>query len=77
MKKYVLRFIAILPMLCVGLSSMFAFLYAIDHSSLFILLGIGNFLAFARLSHYYEEMVDELCDFLKDLCEKTYIYRKV
>lgn len=74
--NYLLRLIAAIPMLCVGLISMFAFLYAIGHSILFALLGAVNFVAFLQLSHQYESTVDELCDFLRELCDKTYIYRK-
>ena len=72
--KYIIRLIAAIPMLSVGISMLFALIYTFE-CPLFALLAIGNFWAFVWISHYYEYIVDETCDFLRDLCDKTYIYR--
>ena len=72
--KYIIRFIAAIPMLSVGISMLFALIYAFEYP-LFILLAIGNFWAFAWISHYYEYIVDETCDFIKKMCNKTPVYK--
>ena len=72
--KYIIRFIAAIPMLCVGLSMLFALIYAFEYP-IFALLAIGNFWAFVWISYYYECIVDEICDFIKELCNKTPVYK--
>ena len=72
--KYIIRFFVSIPMICIGISSVFALIYAFEYP-LFSLLAIGDLWGFIWISHYFELMVDETCDFLRDLCDKTYIYR--
>ena len=72
--KYIIRFIAAIPMLSIGLSMLFALVYAFEYP-LFALLAIGNFWAFVWISHYYECIVDETCDFIKEMCNKTPVYK--
>ena len=72
--RYIIRFIAAIPMLSVGISMLFALIYAFEYP-LFAILAIGNFWAFVWISHYYECIVDEICDFIKELCNKTPVYK--
>lgn len=73
--KYIIRLIAAIPMLATGLSMVFFFVLAFEYS-IFVLLAIGDFLAFIFISNRYEYMVDELRDLVKTICNETPIYHE-
>lgn len=56
---YIVRFLAAIPMIAVGISALLAFIFSFD-SLWFLPLCIGNILAFIVLSDFYEETVKEL-----------------
>lgn len=57
--KYIVRLLAAIPMLAVGISAILAFVFSFD-TLWFIPLCIGNILAFIILSDFYEGTVKEL-----------------
>lgn len=66
MKKYLVRFIAVLPMLAVSISMVVFIAFAFDNAW-WILLAIGDFWALQRVCRDYEWFVRELAGFLKDM----------
>ena len=66
MKKYVIRFIAVLPMLAVLVSMVIFFVMAFD-CWWWVLLSIGNFWAFTRLAKDYEWYVHEIANAIRDM----------
>ena len=68
--KYIIRFVAAVPMMSAGLSMMFSAIYAFDYPW-FALLAIGNFFALHTCSSNYEDSVDSLVEYLRMLCDKT------
>ena len=61
---YLIRFIAAIPMLCVGIAAMVAFIGAFRYESLLLtLLSIGLLLGFACLSSLYEDGVDRIYNY--------------
>ena len=65
-KKYLVRALAALPMLSVGIS-MIVFLLMAFEVHLWALLAIGNFWAFGILSRDYEWYVLKLSDFIEEM----------
>jgi len=68
--KYIIRFIAIVPMVSAALSMMFAIGFAFDYP-LLVLLAIGDFFAMQLACFHYEETVHAISAFLRMLCDKT------
>lgn len=68
--KYILRFVAAIPMMSAGISMVFSFAYAFDYPW-FALLAIGNFFTLQVTSAHYEETVKAISAFLRVLCDKT------
>jgi hypothetical protein len=66
MKKYLVRFIAVLPMLAVSISMVVFIAFAFDNAW-WILLAIGDFWALQRVCRDYEWYVKELASFLRDM----------
>lgn len=66
MKKYLIRLIAVLPMLAVAISMVVFIVLAFD-CWWWILLFIGNFWAFTRLAKDYEWYVRELASIIRDM----------
>jgi hypothetical protein len=73
MKKYLIRFIAGLPMLASGLSMVVFFALSFDYLIL-ALLCIGNFFSFIILSSYYERTVKDFKEIIRELTDKTPAY---
>lgn len=65
-KKYVVRLIAVLPMLVVAISMVVFLAFAFDNAW-WILLAIGDFWAFMLMSRDYEWHVKYLANFLEDM----------
>lgn len=68
--KYIIRLIAIIPMVSVTLSMMFALIVAFDYP-LLVLLAIGDFFAVQLVCVHYEDTVHAVSAFLRMLCDKT------
>lgn len=68
--KYIIRFVAVVPMVSAALSMLFALIIAFDYP-LLVLLAIGNFFALRVACTYYEDTVDDIVEFLRMLCNKT------
>ena len=68
--KYIIRLIAVVPMVSAAVSMIACIAIAFDYPSV-ILLAIGNFFALQVACHYYEETVDGVVSFLRMLCDKT------
>ena len=66
MKKYLVRFIAVLSMLAVSISMVVFIAFAFDNAW-WILLAIGDFWALQRVCRDYEWYVKELASFLRDM----------
>ena len=66
--KYIVRLLAAIPMLTVGISAILAFVFSFD-TLWFLPLCIGNILAFIILSDFYEETVKEFQELFKLLSE--------
>lgn len=64
--KYLVRFVAVLPMLAVAISMVVFIAFAFD-CWWWILLAIGDFWALQRICRDYEWFVRELAGFLKDM----------
>lgn len=73
--KYLIRIIAILPALSVGLTACILFAFAFDYHWL-MLPCITNLVAFIILLDKYEETVKDLVKFIQVLCNKTPIYKQ-
>lgn len=73
--KYIIRLLAMLPTLCVGLAVIVTSVLAIDYPILvFIALGLG--FAFANSLSNYEETVGDLVHLIYLLCDRTPRYNK-
>lgn len=66
MKKYLVRFIAVLPMLATAISMVVFVVLAFD-CWWWILLAIGDFWAFQRVAKDYEWYVKELASIIRDM----------
>lgn len=64
--KYLVRFIAVLPMLAVSISMVVFIAFAFDNAW-WILLAIGDFWAFMRLAQEYEWAVRSVANFLEQM----------
>lgn len=69
--KYIVRLVACLPMLAVGLSCIFAFVFC-NNNGWLILLSICNAIAFIILADHYEETVEDLGRFLIKMGKEVY-----
>ena len=68
--KYIIRFVAVVPMVSAALSMLFALIMALDYP-LLVLLAIGNFFAVQVACSHYEDTVHAISAFLWMLCDKT------
>ena len=68
--KYIIRFVAAVPMMSAGISMVFSFACAFSYPW-FALLAIGNFFALQVACAHYEETVKAISAFLRVLCDKT------
>lgn len=66
--KYILRFVACIPMIAVGISFVISLVFAFEYP-IVVLLTIGNFFAMQVVCAYYEETVEALADFLRKMCD--------
>ena len=64
--KYLVRFIAVLPMLATAISMVMFLAFAFD-CWWWILLAIGDFWAFMRLAQEYEWAVRSVANFLEQM----------
>ena len=71
--KYIIRLLAALPALGVGISVIFFFVLSFDVPVLVILAAL-NSLALILLLYYYENIVSELINFIQILLNKTPSY---
>lgn len=71
--KYILRVIASIPALCVGISMLFLFTLSFDYP-LCILLVIGDAIGMMELLSHFEALVRELKEFIETMLEKTLYY---
>ena len=69
--KYIVRLIACLPMLAVGLSCIFSLVFS-ENNVWLILLSICNAIAFIILADHYEETVEDLGKFLIKMGKEVY-----
>ena len=74
--KYFLRFIAAIPALCVGISSMIMFFFMLEHKLLLIPL-IGCIFGFIYLLDKVEDMADEFADDIYSLIGKHHDSKKI
>ena len=68
MKKYFIRALAALPLLSSGVS-MVVFLVMAFETHWWVLLAIGNLLAFSRVAQDYEWCVRDFAKYLKRMAE--------
>lgn len=73
--KYIIRLIAIIPTLCVGIAMIITAVAAIDYH-LLALVAIGLGFAFANGLSYYEETVGDLVHLIRVICNKTPCYNE-
>lgn len=71
--KYVLRIVASIPALCVGISMLFLFTMSFDYP-LCIILVIGDVIAMMELLSHFEALVRELKEFIETMLESTLCY---
>lgn len=69
--KYIVRLVACLPMIAVGLSCIFSFVFC-ENNGWLILLSIMNAIAFIILADHYEETVEDLGRFLVKMGKEVY-----
>ena len=69
--KYIIRALAAIPMLTVGISTIILCVFAIEHPWLWI-PAILNLWAFLLIASHYEETVRHLRFFIKDKVEDLY-----
>ena len=74
--KYFVRFIAAIPALCVGISSMFLFAFMLEHKILIIPL-MGTIFGFIYLLDKVEDMADELADVIYSIIDKRHDPKKI
>lgn len=72
-KQYVIRLIAVIPMLAAGLAALAALIIAID-IHIVALFGVALIYSFAVCAANYEKTVVELRNFLRVLCDTTLEY---
>ena len=65
-KKYLVRLLAVLPMLAVGVSDIFFWVKAFENVW-WVFLAIGNIWAFLALASTYEWSVRDIAYFLKNM----------
>lgn len=73
--KYIIRILAMIPTLCVGIAMIVTAVAAIDYH-LLVLVAIGLGFAFANGLSHYEETVDDLVHLISLLCDRTPRYNK-
>ena len=73
--KYIIRILAMIPTLCVGIAMIVTAVAAIDYH-LLVLVAIGLGFAFANGLSNYEETVSDLIHLLRLLCNKTPCYNE-
>lgn len=73
--KYIIRFIAVIPTLCVGIATIVTSLVAIDYPIL-VLISLGLGFSFSSGLSHYEETVDDLVHLIYLLCDKTPRYNQ-
>lgn len=73
--KYIIRLLAMIPTLCVGLAVIITSVLAIDYPIL-VLVALGLGFAFANGLSNYEETVKDLVHLIRLLCNKTPYYNE-
>lgn len=73
--KYIIRIIAMIPTLCVGIATIVTSILAIDYPIL-ILVALGLGFSFTNGLSHYEETVDDLVHLIRLLCDKTPRYNQ-
>lgn len=73
--KYIIRIIAMIPTLCVGIATIVTSILAIDYPIL-ILVALGLGFSFTSGLSHYEETVDDLVHLIRLLCDKTPRYNQ-
>ena len=73
--KYLIRLLAMLPTICVGISTIVTSVVAIDYPIL-VLIALGLGFSFANGLSHYEETVDDLVHLIHLLCDRTPRYNK-
>ena len=71
--KYIIRLLAAIPVMCMGISAVFAFAASFDYIAC-ILLAIGDFLAMYIYLSNFELIVKDICDLFRVIADKTPIY---
>lgn len=73
--KYIIRLLAMIPTLCVGLAVIITSVLAIDYPIL-VLVALGLGFAFINGLSNYEETVGDLVHLIRILCDKTPCYKE-
>lgn len=73
--KYIIRILAMIPTLCVGIEMIVTAVAAIDYH-LLVIAAIDLGFAFANGLSHYEETVDDLVHLIRILCDKTPRYNQ-
>ena len=73
--KYIIRLLAMIPTLCVGLAVIVTSVLAIDYPIL-VLVALGLCFAFTNGLSNYEETVGDLVHLIRILCDKTPCYEE-
>ena len=73
--KYIIRLLAMIPTLCIGLAVIVTSVLAIDYPIL-VLVALGLGFAFTNGLSNYEETVGDLVHLIRILCDKTPYYEE-
>ena len=69
--KYIIRLLAVLPMIGAGVATIVFFILAFEENNIWILVSISSAFSFAVCAEHYEETAVGVRDFIKTICDNT------